>query len=140
MNKIKYIFGFIAVALFASCGTVKNSSVFRPDNVRLEINMDDLNYLGETEVSVTYDTYLGIFRSIDKINGEDYNSLDKKKVSLNMQGGLLEGPINQAAYKVLETYPKASYFIPVCKTTVKNRLFLGSEVTVTATIRAYSFK
>lgn len=138
MNKYSYILVFFAVTLLSSCGTVRNSSVFRPDDVRLEINMDDLNYLGETEVSISYDTYLGIFSSIDKVNGVDYNSLDQKEVSL--RDVVLNGKINKAAYKILDEYPQASFFIPICKTSTTERLFLGKEVTETATVRAYSFK
>lgn len=125
----------------SSCGTLNKTDVFRPDNVRLNIGMNDLTYMGQVEVSVTYRTYLGFIRVIDQVNGESYNSFDVNKASFDKNlSGLLNGPIQKATYKAIEDYPEATYFQSIYKTVHKNRLFLGNEVKTTAIIRAYKFK
>lgn len=141
MKNICYTLLIITTLTISSCGTVDKSNVFRPDNVRLNIAMSDLAYMGEVEVSISYRTYLGFIRVIDQVNGESYNSFDVKKANFGKDAGcLLYGPIKKATYKAIQEYPEATYFQPVYKTIHKNRLFLGSEVTTTAIIRAYKFK
>lgn len=139
MKKICYT--LLMLLILSSCGTLEKTAVFRPNDVRLNIGMNDLTYLGEVEVSVSYRTYLGFIRVIDQVNGEPYSSFNIKKTSFNQNmNGILSGPINKATYKAINVYPDATYFQPIYKTAHKNRLFLGKEVTTTATIRAYKFK
>jgi len=143
MKKIKYIaISALLVVMFASCGTLTKTSSFTPNNVELQISMNDLNCLGETEVSVSYRTYLGFFSVVDEINGDIYDPTNVKTADLEGFGINLitEKHLNKAAYKVVELYPGAAYYQVVSKTKSKDRLFLGNEVTVTARIRAYSFK
>ena len=141
MKKIYYITVVTAVLMLVSCGTLDRAKSFGPDDVRLNIGMDDLAYVGQVEVNVTYRTYLGFIRVIDQVNGEDYSSFAVKKADFNSHAGLaLGGPIRKATYKAMETFPEAAYFLPVYKTVRKNRLFLGSETTTTAVIRAYKFR
>lgn len=126
---------------FSSCGTSRHAAVFRPDNVQLNVAMDDLQYLGECKISISYDTYLGLFTRINEVNGQPYNSLERNSADIQPFGGILSfGPINLAAFKVLEQYPNASYFMPVCQTKTTTKLLMGRETTITATVRAYQFK
>lgn len=141
MKKIYYITVVMAVLILSSCGTLDKAKSFGPNDVRLNIGMDDLVYVGQVEVNVSYRTYLGFIRVIDQINGEDYSSFTVKKADFDNHAGVaLNGPIRKATYKAMETYPEATYFMPVYKTVHKNRLFLGNEITTTAIIRAYKFK
>lgn len=140
MKKLFFLFCLVCALGLSSCGSSKQANVFRPNNIQLNLSMNDLNYLGDCQISVTYDTYLGFITKVDKVNGESYSSLERKKAEIQpMSGVLSKGPIELAAYKVLEQYPNASYFLPICQTTTKTKLFLGTEKTVTATIRVYSF-
>lgn len=141
MTKINYFLIMIGMAFMTSCGTVTKSSVFRPDDIRLNVGMEDLEYLGETEVSVSYSVYLGFISVTDKVNGEDYSYMDKKIIRIESPAGNdMRGKIKKAAYKVVEEYPEATYFMTVYTKTEVDRLFLGREVTKTAKIRAYKFK
>ena len=127
--------------LLSSCGTTRHSTVFRPDNVQLNVAMNDLQYLGECKISVSYDTYLGIFTKINEVNGEPHNSLERNFADIQPFGGILSNKYMElAAFKVLDQYPNASYFIPVCQTKTTTKLLLGKETTITATIRAYQIK
>lgn len=139
MNKIRNILIIVLLAgVLTGCGTLNRTKSFSPNFVQLQINMDDLNYLGETEVSVTYNTYLGIITSIDKVNGEVYNPAEKKIV--NLEGLTLDNQLRKSTYKVVEQFPQATYYQLVYKNKNINRLFLGREVVATARIRAYNFK
>lgn len=137
-------FGILLCALcMVSCGTVQKNSPFTINDTRLRLTMtmDDLCYLGESEISVEYDTYLGFINKIRKVNGEVYNPLHTRKLVIPAKGLSLSGVgMSQAAYKVLEDYPEAVYFQVIFKRTEKERLFLGSEKKTTAKIRAYSLR
>lgn len=124
-----------------SCGTVQINRPFTVGDIRLEMSMDDLTYLGESEISVEYDTYLGIITKIQKVNGEFYNPLHTRKLNIPSQGLSLSGVgMDLAAYKVLEDYPQATYFQVVFERTETEKLFLGSVKKTTAKVRAYSLK
>ena len=141
MNKVSKIILVVFLAfLVSSCGTVTRMSTFAPNKVQLQINMSDLNYLGETEISVSYSSYLGLIKSIEEINGVQYNPSDVKIVAIEGLDLKFDNVINKAAYKVVEEYPKATYFQVVYKKTEKNRLFLGNSTKSSAVIRAYSYK
>lgn len=141
MKKLYFLFCIVCALALTSCGTTKNAKVFRPNNIQLNIALSELEYLGDCEISVSYDTYFGLFTHIDKVNGEPYNSLEHTSADITPFTGIMSsGPVELAAYKVLQTYPTASYFLPICQTTTKTKLLFGSEKTVNVTVRAYSLK
>ncbi len=140
MKKFCIILSLAIVVLLSSCGTTQRTSVYKPDHSRRNIDLTELEYLGECEISVSYSVYFGFIHANTKVNGEDYNSLHKKKVGLGTFGGRFLGPISKATYKVLETYPNAVYFMPVRKTTTRDQLIFGHLTTTTATVRAYALK
>jgi hypothetical protein len=99
--------------------------------------MADFEYLGETEISVEYRTYLGVFRSIDVINGEKY---DGKKTVYTKLPGCTSLVLNRAAYKVWEEYPDADYLVVSRSQRSTERLLLGGEVKTSAKVKAYKLK
>lgn len=140
MKILKYI-ALCAIALIAtSCGTVTKNASFSYDSVRLEMSMNDLEYLGETEISIEYTSYLGIFKSIEKVNGEVYNPTHKQILQLPGDGKIKSKNLRLAAYKLTEMYPDAVYFQVVFEKTIKDKLFLGSTNKEYAKIRAYNLK
>lgn len=141
-NKVLYISLILAMLTLSGCGTLTKSKVFAPNQIQLNLGMDDLEYLGEAKIDVTYRTYLGIIKVIDTVNNEPYNRTNDKEVSLYSQIGAypLSADVNKAAYKLIEQFPEATYFQPVSLTKVKDRLFLGSINRVEAVVKAYKFK
>ena len=131
----------VVVALsLASCGTTRKSSPYSVAS-KLEITMNDLEYLGESEISCEYDTYLGIFRHIVSVNGHEY--VPGNDVKLILPAGMLNfnnKAMNLAAAKVVADYPQATYFQMVMQTKTTDVAFLGSSTRRTAKIRAYKFK
>ncbi len=139
MKIVKFI-AIVAVLLGAtSCGTITRDRSYSFNDVRLEVGMNDLQYLGEEEISVEYTSYLWCIKSIEKVNGEVYLPANHKE--LTIPGGKFHtGSLKKAAYKLVETYPNAVYFQVVYKTKTSDRLFLGSTVKETAKVRAYKLK
>lgn len=130
-----------AIALIAtSCGTVSKNTSFSFNDVRLEMGMEDLEYLGEAEISVDYTTYIGMFCSIQKINGETYDPTNKKLLNIPGQNLFKSEKLNLAAYKLVELFPEAVYFQVVFETRDVNKLFLGSTKRDYAKVRAYNIK
>ncbi len=125
-----------------ACSITKNSS-YNPDMTMLNLTMDDMEYLGETEISVEYRTYIGVIRVIDKVNGERYDSSNRETAVLSGGSRFSESPysvLSKAAPKVLKEYPDADYVVVASQTKHTVRLFLGSEVTMKAVVKAYSLK
>ena len=143
MKNLKYLFMVgVAALLFTSCGTTTNTRSFSPQNTQLIYQNDDLEFLGETEVSVTYSTWLGVFYQIHTINGAEYDSSNKKITNLT-NGVILPfmgSKLSKATHKVFEQFPAARYFQTVRVTSEKEKLFLGNEITQKALIRAYKIR
>lgn len=143
---IKYSALGLLVLLLASCGgmynysTVKSTS-FSPDFVRLDLKVQDFEYLGETTISADYRFYLGIFRNIDSINGKPYLQRNVEEVTL---AGIRDIPMSvimkRAAYKVLDEYPGADFYVAANKRKEIQQMFMGQIVKETITIKAYKLK
>jgi hypothetical protein len=143
---IKYLVLGLTVILMTSCGgmynysTVKSTS-FSPDFVRLDLKVQDFEYLGETTISADYRFYVGIFRNIDSINGNPYLQRNVEEVTL---AGIKDIPLSlimkRAAYKVLDEYPEADFYVAAHGRKEKQQMFLGQIVKETVTIKAYKLR
>jgi hypothetical protein len=111
---------------------------FYPNLVWYELTSDDMELLGEMEISISYRRYLGIFRVFDKINGEDVNRRVINTVSLYGDKNVPLSPVlKRALYEVHIQYPEADFLIPAFETEQKETMFLGRRVEKRAKIRAY---
>lgn len=143
MKCIRTIMIAVTALILASCSITSKSS-FAPDRTQLNIEMSDLAYLGEMEVSVEYSSYLGIFKKIEKINGVVYDG--KKRdyawptASVFGSGVKMDPMVSRALPKIYEKYPTAEYIIIVGQQYERSALFLGSEVNVKARVKVYSIK
>ena len=144
MKNLKYLFMVgVAALLFTSCGTTTSTRSFSPQITQLIYSNDDLEFVGETEVTVNYSTWLfGIFYQIHTVNGEAYDSSNKKitQLSNGIYLPVLGNKLAKATYKVIDQYPEARYFQIVRQTSEKEKLFLGNEYTKKALIRAYKIR
>lgn len=136
MKHIKYLFAALIVLTLAGCGTVSRDQAYGPTVNRFY--MSDLEYVGETEVEISYSRYLIFFRKIHTLNNETYDSSKKKYAYLDCDGKLTG--LQKASYKAIEEFPEGRYFQVVRRTKVQTRLFLGSEVQEKAIIRVYKYK
>ena len=142
MNFLKHIALAVALVSAVSCSVVSRSS-YAPSLVELQLGMDDLEYLGETEISITYDTYLFIFSRIRAINGVDFDPGVVKMARLaNAKTDLfpLNRKLGRASYLVYEKFPDADYFVVTKQLSKRTVLVLGSEIETCAVIKAYKLK
>ncbi|MFI3318176.1 MAG: hypothetical protein SNH88_03210 [Rikenellaceae bacterium] len=144
-NIYKIVMIFAAAIALSSCGStsiVRSSDAisFKPTEVRLDLEMTDFVLLGDVEVSIDKRTYLGVFTSIDKVNGEEYNRREKERLRVSNLRFAYEGTLSKALYKITEKYPDADYILPVYSSQKKNQLFLGSITTTNAKFKVYKFK
>ena len=124
----------------ASCGTLTKNDSFSV-NTELKMNMDDLVFLGESEISCEYDTYLGVIRQLNKVNGEQYVPGNKTKLNIRQKGLKLDCKgMKLAAAKLLNDYPQGRYFQIVLETSETDVMFLGSTTKKKAKVRVYKFK
>lgn len=93
----------------------KNFSDFRPQVTRLELTMDDYQYLGDVTVEVEYKTHLGAPR-IYTVNGEKYDPRFYRETQIAFGRNIKLGPLSKALYKVTDTYPDADFLVPAAFT------------------------
>ena len=139
------IIGFVLLCTSCTLGRFSHKTApatsFTPGIVKLELTMDQFEYLGETQISVTQKTYMGIFTRLETINGLPKDIHNKKFVEFYGNHEIpVKGIMKRAAYKVIEDFPNADYYIPVNYKKEVTRMFLGSTITQTITIKAYKFK
>ncbi|HYG02127.1 MAG TPA: hypothetical protein VD927_06745 [Chryseosolibacter sp.] len=143
---MKYILLILAVACLYGCSnyytaTERRTVSLTPDEVRLNINLSDFEYMGKTEISVRSRKYLGLFERIDSINNRPYNYRDIRLVQLSGPRDLrLPANMQLAAYKVLDEFPDATYYIVSSSYAKVHRLFLGKWSLHTMEIQAYKYK
>lgn len=142
MKLLKFITICAIALIVTSCGSISKTQSYSFDSVRLEMSMNDLTYLGESEISVEYSSYLwGLFSSIQKVNGENYNPVHEKKLYIPNGTSLFrDDKLDIAAYKLIEQYPEAVYFQVVLETSDNEKLFLGNVCKKTAKVKAYKLK
>lgn len=139
--KIFRILPILAILLcLSACGSLTKSEPYSL-STKLEMNMSDLVFLGESEISCEYDTYLGLIHHINKVNGEVYQPGVKVKMSFPQRGLKFSSKgMKLASSKLLKEYPQARYFQIVMETKETDVMFLGSTTKRVAKVRAYKFK
>lgn len=144
MKRRLLLIGLVSILLlsFSSCGgyrQVSGAKTFTDASYRVNTSINDYKLLGTVEVSVEWRTYFGMYEVIDKVNGEDFNPREEKVVALGgvFQPMTLDNNISKAMYKVLEQYPDADYYVPVCTKLEIEKLFLGKHSVETVKVKAY---
>ena len=118
----------------------KRTTSLTPDFVRLDVSLSDFEYLGQTEISVQTRKYLGVIQVIDSINNRLYNYRDVRLTNLQGKGDIrLSGEMRRAAYKVIDEFPEATYYIISSDYAQVNRLFLGRRVNRRMEIQAFKY-
>lgn len=132
-----------AVLLLPSCVSLRDESrsMFNPRNVRLEIGMQDLSWIGDTTLTVEYTKYWATKR-ITKVNGESYNPRFQREMTWLNNGDMLpaDSEIGKAAYKLTELYPEGEYFLPVSHRVEKEYMTGGMYVRETLRVKVYRLK
>jgi len=114
-----------------------NYSEFRPDIVRLNLTMDDYQYLGDVTIDVEYKIYLGIFRKILTVNGEPYDPRVYHQTDIAFRHNVKLGPLTKALYKVPETYPNADFMMAASMNDVVEHMPAGRIHKRSLTVKVY---
>ncbi|MFT7085964.1 MAG: hypothetical protein ACJAV5_001686 [Vicingaceae bacterium] len=145
---IKHIFSVAALTLLlSSCSSSTNVTKMRsastsPDIVRLEMTLDDYEYLGETEINVEYLRYFGVFSYVNAINGNAVTARNKSFVYLQGRSPINLGSplLNRALIKAYKAYPDADFLMPSMTAKEIEKLFLGRKVKMSAKIKSYKIR
>jgi hypothetical protein len=145
---MKNIFKLVVLSLIVTSCSVTNSHNFE-DSLKsrsyVELKLDDIQYLGETEISYEYSRYLFIGTRVISINEELPDNSEKHYVELptSVLGNIwsiFEPNMKRALYKAYIEYPNADY-LEITSTNVEtHRMFLGRKIRKSATVKAYKYK
>lgn len=110
------ILAAVSLICCTSCAGLRTSQMAKgisttPDFVRLDMNFDKMQPLGETTISIDTRTYLGVITVLDQVNGVQYDRRNKSVVYLRGGRSLLDLTPNmrKALYAVWDKYPNADY-------------------------------
>ena len=130
--------------MFSSCAVINQHDLsdLMQKRAYVELDISDIVYLGETEVSYEYSKYFYIGTRVITINGESPNNRSKHYVSLQTSGlsDLFEPNMKRALYKAYLEFPSADYLEISVKNTERLPMFLGSKFKKSATVKAYKYK
>ena len=145
---MRNILKLVVLTFILSSCAVTNSHNFE-DSLRsrsyVELKLDDIQYLGETEISYEYSRYLFIGTRLISINGELPDNSEKHYVEIptSVLGNIrsiFEPNMKRALYKAYLEYPNADY-IKITTTNIEtHRMFLGRKIRKSATVKAYKYK
>ena len=145
---MKNIFKLLVLSLIFSSCAVTNLHNYN-DTLRsrsyFELNLNDVQYLGETEISYEYSKYLFIGTRVILINEEIPENSNRHYVELPTSGlrniwSIFEPNMKRALYKAYLEFPNADY-IEVTKTNVEtHKMFLGRKIRKSAIVKAYKYK
>lgn len=140
------IFLFLGGLLLSSCGNyvtrkVMRTTSFSPTSVELKLTLSDFEYIGEVEVSVSYNKYLGIITKIHEINNKE---VARRNVNIVDLYGRMNVPVPPAAMRALYEshikYPDAEIIVPISSIYEEQRMFMGRKGKVTLKAKAFKFK
>lgn len=147
MKKITRIISLLVMGtLITSCSNFytfnqKRTLSLTPDFVRLDVSLDDFEYLGQTEITVDSRTYLGFIKVIDSVNNRPYNYRDIRVTDLKGPADLdLRFEMKKAAYKVVDEFPEATYYVIANDYKQINRMFLARKEVHRMEIQAFKYK
>ncbi len=132
--------------ILSSCASIQRTTnvkgtTLMPDITRLDIQLEDIEYLGDVEISYQSRQYLWIFRHVDSINNEKASNRLVQKVSLQGFTSLnMNKNLERAAVKAVQDYPSADFFVPVNRIKEVDRMFMGRIYRETMRLKAYRFK
>ncbi len=120
---------------------VATKTFFKTDEVRLEMSMQDMEYLGTVTVNAEYKTYLGIFTKGLTINDQLYDTRNYTKTHLaNVSSSQYSKFITKALYKVTDTYADADYVIPTSHKKDVEHMIGGRIIKESLTLKVYRLK
>ncbi|MCB9335588.1 MAG: hypothetical protein H6586_05525 [Flavobacteriales bacterium] len=146
-RSIKAIFAVAVISLlFSSCAvyTARNikTGTTMPDIVRLNLTLDDYEFVGVTEIEAEYHRYLGLITYVNTINGKPVSNNDNYVFLRGRKHIQVAGSrqLTKALYKAYKEFPDADFLMPTMSTAQVQQMFLGRKVKVSAKVKAYKIR
>lgn len=144
MKKLLYISLFTIMFLATGCVSQHNVNSsynqMKPDYIRLDVTMDDYQYLGDVTMEVVYKNY-GLWKKIVTINGESYNPRYYTLTAINFPKSIsMSSVMRKACYKIVETYPNADYVVPASSRVEYEHMLAARNVKETLTVKVFALK
>lgn len=149
-KKIWYVLSIMVfISLLTSCGVstskLMRTGTFIPNDIRLNMTMDDFQFLGDAEVTAEYSKYFGFISVFKLINGKEVARRNKSIFSLEGNGNfslplMLNSRLRRALFDVHIKYPTADFIVPVYIITESEGMFLGTVVKQKMKVKAYKIK
>jgi hypothetical protein len=142
----KILLSITLIVFLISCSNYRTvtqaiTTSLSPDEVRLNLSLTDFELLGKTEISTVSRRYFGIVNRIDSVNNRLYNRQIIKKVKLQGYSDIkIRGPLKNAAYKAIEDFPDADFYLIGKSFSKIQNMFLGRKIRRTMEIHAYRYK
>ncbi len=130
--KIALLVGVALVSLQA-CTIRTKTTPTSPINVQLNLDMNDVEYLGEVKGTATQTTVLGVI----PVGGRTNNQASVNGNLFPVTNGRL---FNNALYEALNTKPDADFVMPIATESEREQMFLGNKTTLTVRAKAYKIK
>jgi hypothetical protein len=134
------------MVILSSCSTTVKTSGIRsitmtPEITRLDIYLNDLNLLGEVEVSYEARRYFLLFSMIETVNSKPFSRRAIERVDIKGFSNIsLNRCLSIAAVKAVNEYPGADFYVPVFAKKSEHRMFLGKRYGEVMRIKAYKFR
>lgn len=146
-RKSLLIVATVMMVLFSSCASVNKTATqvkgisLVPDITRLELKADDIEYLGDVEISYEMRRYLLIFKILDSVNDQNVSPRVIESAKLIGYSGIsMNKNMQRAASKAIIDYPDADFFVPVYNSRKIDKMFMGRKINETMLMRAYKLK
>ncbi len=131
----------ISVSCVSQRKVSNEAAAFRPNVVRLELTMQDYQYLGDVTVSAEYTRYLGIFVKLRTINDEPYDPRNTTYTKINMDSKFrVSKYLHKALYQVTTQYPGADFIVPASYKAEKKIMNGGRYVREEMTVKVFKLK
>ena len=130
---LNILMAFLVLFLIASCTITKKGVPSVPMDVHINLDMSNLEYLGEVTGTSTQAYFLGI-------------PIGSRKFTSGVATGMFSSYIpqsrgmNNAMYDALTSKPDADFVLPISYETVRQQMFLGSKVKLTVKTKAFKIK
>ena len=137
MKTIYYlIFVFAGMVIFSSCTITRQSIPTAPVHVQINLNMDNLEYVGDVVGTSTQSYVLKI-----PIGGRKYTAGVAAAQSSFVNMSLIHSRgMNNAMFDAMKSKPDADFLMPVSIESKKQQMFLGCRETITIKGKAFKIK
>lgn len=142
----KVLYAALLTVMVMATGCVSQHNVnraynqLRPNYIRLDVTMDDYQYLGDVTMEVVYKNY-GLWKKVLTINGVNYDPRYYTKTKIAFPKHICMSKwMRRACYKIVDTYPEADYIVPASSRKEYEHMMGGRNIKETLNVKVFKLK